>query len=68
MIDLTNAVWRKATRSNGANTGCVEVATNLVGAAAVRDSVRPQDGAHVLHPAAFRAFLTSLKSGTYDLP
>jgi hypothetical protein len=29
MIDLTRAVWRKSSRSNGNGGDCVEVATNL---------------------------------------
>ena len=67
MIDLSQAIWRKARRSNGANTGCVEVAANLSGVTAVRDSRHPAGGAHVVTREAFAAFLTDLKSGRYDL-
>ncbi|PWU51811.1 DUF397 domain-containing protein [Micromonospora sp. S4605] len=38
MTDLTGAVWRKSTRSGGNGGDCVEVATNLPGSVAVRDS------------------------------
>jgi hypothetical protein len=38
MTDLTGAVWRKSTRSGGNGGNCVEVATNLPGTVAVRDS------------------------------
>jgi hypothetical protein len=65
--DLSRADWRKAARSNGANTGCVEVAGNLPSVTAIRDSTRPSDGAHIVPRAAFAAFLQDLKTGRFDL-
>ncbi|MFF0155728.1 DUF397 domain-containing protein [Micromonospora sp. NPDC005203] len=41
MTDLTGAVWRKSTRSGDNGGNCVEVATNLPGVVAVRDSKDP---------------------------
>ena len=38
MTDLTGAMWRKSTRSGDNGGECVEVATNLPGTVAVRDS------------------------------
>ncbi|MEU5909404.1 DUF397 domain-containing protein [Micromonospora sp. NPDC047527] len=38
MTDLTGAVWRKSTRSGDNGGNCVEVATNIPDAVAVRDS------------------------------
>jgi hypothetical protein len=67
MTDLSQAQWRKATRSNGANTGCVEIAANLTGVTAVRDSKRPEGGAHVVSRGAFAAFLADVKAGRYDI-
>jgi len=67
MIDLSQAQWYKASRSNGANTGCVEVAANLPGVTAVRDSKSPQAGAHVVSRAAFADFLADIKAGRFDL-
>jgi hypothetical protein len=64
--DLDNAHWRKAARSTSGNGGCVEIAGNLRGVTAIRDSVRPQDGAHVTSKAAFAAFLAGAKAGYYD--
>jgi hypothetical protein len=49
MTDLSQAIWRKARRSSH-NGGCVEIAANLEGVAAVRDSKRPEGGAHVVGP------------------
>ena len=66
MTDLSQARWRKARRSH-INGGCVEVAANLPGVVAVRDSQRPEGGAHVVSRAAFAAFLTDAKEGRYDL-
>jgi hypothetical protein len=65
MTDLSQAVWRKARRSQY-NGGCVEVAANLPGVIAVRDSKRPEGGAHVVARTAFAVFLTDARSGRYD--
>ena len=66
MTDLAHANWRKASRSTSGNGGCVEIASNLPGLVAIRDSKRPEDGAHVVAPAAFAEFLTDVKAGCYD--
>ncbi|MFI5953669.1 DUF397 domain-containing protein [Cryptosporangium sp. NPDC051539] len=66
-VELSQARWRKATRSTGANTGCVEVAANLPDVTAVRDSTRPEGGAHVVSREAFAAFLSDVKAGRYSL-
>jgi Domain of unknown function (DUF397) len=66
MTDLTEAQWRKAARSGTANGGCLEVAGNLPGVTAIRDSKRPEDGAHVVDRVAFAAFLADVKAGRYD--
>jgi hypothetical protein len=67
MTDLSRAEWRKATKSTGASGGCVEIAANLEGVTAVRDSKDPSLGAHVVDRAAFGAFLADVKDGRYDL-
>ena len=66
MTDLSHAQWRKATRSSQ-NGGCVEVAANLPGVIAVRDSKRPEGGACVIDRAAFAAFLADVKASRYDV-
>ena len=65
MTDLSQATWRKARRS-AHNGGCVEVAANLDGVAAVRDSKRPEGGAHVVGRDAFAAFLADARNGRFD--
>ena len=49
MTDLSRAIWRKASLSNH-NGGCVEIAANLPGVVAVRDSKRPDAGALLSSP------------------
>lgn len=66
MTDLSGAVWRKASASVH-NGGCVEVAANMPGITAIRDSKRAADGAHVVTRPAFAAFLSDARSGRYDL-
>jgi Domain of unknown function (DUF397) len=66
MTELSGAEWRKAARSTSGNGGCVEIAGNLPGVTAIRDSKRPEDGAHVVTREAFTAFLADLKDGRYD--
>jgi hypothetical protein len=65
--DLTGAAWRKSTRSNGSGN-CVEVATNLPGIVAVRDTKDNGNGpALIFTPAEWDAFLGGAKSGEFDL-
>ncbi len=65
MTDLSQASWRKASLS-AHNGGCVEVAANLPGVMAIRDSKRPEKGALVVGRAAFARFLADVRSGRYD--
>ncbi|MGW4500164.1 DUF397 domain-containing protein [Micromonospora sp. NPDC004336] len=60
MADLTGARWRKSTRSSSNGGNCVEVAGNLPGVVAVRDSKDPSGPALTFAPAAWRAFVTRL--------
>jgi Domain of unknown function (DUF397) len=66
MIDLSRAAWRKASRSS-TNGGCVEIAANFPEVVAIRDSKRPEGGAHVVSRTAFAAFLADARAGRYDL-
>jgi hypothetical protein len=66
MTDLSQAIWRKARRSSH-NGGCVEIAANLPDVTAVRDSKRPEGGAHVVGREAFARFLADVKGGRYDI-
>ena len=66
MTDLSQAIWRKASLS-AYNGGRVEIAANLPGVTAVRDSRRPEGGAHVVDRAAFSRFLVDVQGGRYDI-
>jgi Domain of unknown function (DUF397) len=60
-MDLTGAIWRKAFASGNGN--CVEVAVNLPGVVAVRDSKDPAGPALTFTPAAWHAFTARLRGG-----
>jgi ABC-type amino acid transport substrate-binding protein len=66
-MDLSHAEWRKASYSTGNGGNCVEVARNLPGAVAVRDSKDPDGPALVFAPTPWRAFVDGVKSGRFDL-
>ncbi|MEU2611103.1 DUF397 domain-containing protein [Micromonospora sp. NPDC007271] len=56
-MDLSGAQWRKSTRSNGQGGACVEVADNLPGVVAVRDSKDPNGPVLAFGPDAWRTFV-----------
>ncbi|SBT49391.1 DUF397 domain-containing protein [Micromonospora narathiwatensis] len=56
-MDLSGAQWRKSSRSSGQGGNCVEVADNLPGVVAVRDSKDPGGPVLVFGPGAWRAFV-----------
>ena len=62
-MDLNRAEWRKSSRSGGNGGTCVEVARNLRGVVAVRDSKDPDGPRLVTSPAGWQAFTTSVKAG-----
>jgi hypothetical protein len=63
-VDLSRAVWHKSTFSNGNGGACVEVARNLSGIVAVRDS-KDRGTGPVLSFAKgeWSAFVAGVKSG-----
>lgn len=60
-LDLSRATWRKARRSKDADA-CVELADNLPGVVAVRDSKDPAGPALVFAAGAWRAFTAVVKT------
>ncbi|MDG4793941.1 DUF397 domain-containing protein [Micromonospora sp. WMMD1082] len=58
-MDLTRAAWRKSSRSNSNGGACVEVADNLPGVVAVRDSKDPTGPVLAFTPASWRAFVAA---------
>jgi hypothetical protein len=64
-MDLTDAIWFKSSRSSG-NGQCVEVATNLPGVVAVRDTKNRDGGTLVFTDAEWAAFVAGAKDGEFD--
>ena len=62
-IDLSRAVWRKSTFSNGSGGDCVEVARNLPGVVAVRDSKDPDGPPLIVAAGEWRGFVASVRAG-----
>jgi len=62
---MTDAVWRKGSRSSQ-SSACVEFAV-LADVAAVRDSKRPEGGHLVATRPGWASFLAAVKAGSFDL-
>lgn len=60
-MDLNRADWRKSSYSGTNGGACVEVARNLPGVVAVRDSKDPHGPALVFTRADWAAFTAALK-------
>jgi len=66
MADVTRAVWRKSSYSSGNGGACVEVARNLPGIVAVRDSKDPEGPALVFTPEEWLAFLDGVRADEFS--
>jgi hypothetical protein len=60
-MDLSRADWRKSSYSGTNGGNCVEIARNLPGVVAVRDSKDPGGPALAFTPADWEAFTAALK-------
>ena len=60
-IDLSRAEWRKSSYSSQSGN-CVEVARNLPGLVAVRDSKEPDGAKLVVSQASWRVFLKVVRA------
>jgi hypothetical protein len=65
-LDLSRANWRTSSHSGG-NGNCVEVAANLPGIIAVRDSKNPAGPELILSAATWAAFTAAIRAGDFDL-
>jgi hypothetical protein len=68
MSDLSGAVWHKSSRSGGNGGDCVEVATNLPGVVAIRDSKDRDAAALVFGRAGWRAFVAGVRDDKFRSP
>ncbi len=62
--DLSQAIWRKSSHSSSTGQNCVEVATNLPGILAVRDSKDLHGPKLLVSPGDWRSFICSLKGSS----
>jgi len=62
-MNLTDAVWQKSSYSGSTGGNCVEVARNLPGVVAVRDSKNPEGGALVFGRKEWKAFVAGIRDG-----
>jgi hypothetical protein len=65
-VDLSGAIWRKSTRGD-ADGQRVEVADNIPGIIAVRDSRQPDGPALLFTHAEWDAFVGGVRDGEFDL-
>jgi hypothetical protein len=66
-VDLTGAQWRTTSYSSANGGQCVEVARNLPGVVAVRDSQDRHSHTLAFTPADWRTFTRRVKDGRFDL-
>jgi hypothetical protein len=67
-MDLSGAIWRTSSYSVNGGAGCLEIAVNLPGIVAVRDSEDPGGQALTFTEAEWHVFATAVRSGHYDEP
>ncbi|WP_433362391.1 DUF397 domain-containing protein [Streptosporangium sp. CA-115845] len=65
-MDLSGAEWRKSTFSQGDNNNCVEIARNLPGIVAIRDSKAPDKLSLIFTSSEWPAFVSSVRNGEFD--
>lgn len=63
---LANAIWHKSSLSGNGGADCVEVATNFLGIATIRDSKDPLGPALAFSADEWRTFINSVKNGKFD--
>ncbi|MGD0374076.1 MAG: DUF397 domain-containing protein [Streptosporangiaceae bacterium] len=66
-MDLSGATWRKSSYSGGNGGNCVEVAANLPGIVAVRDSKDRGGPVLIFTPDEWQAFAAGAKAGQLDV-
>ena len=64
--DLSRAVWHKSSFSNGNGGNCVEVARNLPGIVALRDSKDPEGPKLVITQHDWVRLVWTVKAGRFD--
>ena len=65
--DLSTAVWRKSSYSNGEGGNCIEVADGFAAIVPVRDSKDPQGPALAFSTKGWSSFVASVKDGAFPV-
>ena len=65
--NIDNVTWRKSSYSGSNGGNGVEVADNVPGVVAVRDSKDPGGPVLAFRPDDWRAFTVGIKAGEFDL-
>lgn len=65
MTDLSNAVWRKSSYSNGPEGACVEVTRTRDLGIGVRDTKDRNGGTLLFEAGAWNSFLTALRDDRF---
>jgi hypothetical protein len=66
-VDVTGAEWRKSSYSSANGGQCVEVARNLPGVVAVRDSKDPEGPKLMFSHAVWQAFTAAVRDREFGL-
>ncbi|CAM5671960.1 DUF397 domain-containing protein [Streptomyces chartreusis] len=61
--DLSTAVWRKSSYSEGGANDCLEVSDDYPGIVPVRDSKRPDGSALIFSASSWSAFMAGVERG-----
>lgn len=67
MEESVDLRWRKSSYSGNGGGNCVEVASNLPGMVAVRDSKNPHGPKLAFSEAAWSQFVEGIRQGEFDL-
>jgi hypothetical protein len=65
--NIGNLIWRKSSYSGSNGGNCVEIADNLLGVVAVRDSKDSRGPVLAFTPDDWRRFTAAIKAGQFDL-
>lgn len=65
--NIAGAIWRKSSHSGSNGGDCVEIADNLPGVVAVRDSKDPGGPVLAFTPDDWQTFTAAIKAGEFDL-
>ena len=65
--DLSHALWHKSSYSSSTGQNCVEVATNLPGLVAIRDSKDPDGPQLIISASEWQTFAVGITEGQLSM-